>query len=180
MENITNSYKEELGKRLKEARKKLDLTQKAVCDAIGIPKYQTLSAYENGKNSPPAETIKALAVLYGVTTDSLLLASSDTVEVSEKNKLMQLVHLIDSFGFKIYCKECSNQYGGKHNTVAVVFEPSVIGTFSSFDTFIFKWQQLRTLLDQKTIDQDLYDIGIKNAISNLPDEVFVDEVELPF
>lgn len=54
---------------MKYARERTKLKQKEVCDSIGIPKVQTLSAYERGVNSPPIETLKKLSQLYHVSID---------------------------------------------------------------------------------------------------------------
>ena len=51
----------EFGARLKKAREDAGKKQVEVCNIIGIPKVQTLSAYERGVNFPPIETLKKLA-----------------------------------------------------------------------------------------------------------------------
>lgn len=58
-----------IGARLKQARESAGLTQKKACEALKIPKTQTLSAYERGENSPPIEALKGLSKLYQVSID---------------------------------------------------------------------------------------------------------------
>lgn len=58
-------------KSLKNLRKKRNLTQKDVADAIGIT-FQTYSYYETGRTKPTPETLCKLADFFGVTVDELL------------------------------------------------------------------------------------------------------------
>jgi len=58
------------GARLKEARKKIGLTQSEVADIIGIDDT-TISKYENNKSEPDNDTLNKLANLYKVSVDWL-------------------------------------------------------------------------------------------------------------
>lgn len=58
-------------KSLKILRKKRNLTQKDVADAIGIT-FQTYSYYETGRTNLTPETLCKLADFFGVTIDELL------------------------------------------------------------------------------------------------------------
>ena len=58
-------------KSLKILRKKRNLTQKDVADAIGIT-FQTYSYYETGRTKPTPETLCKLADYFGITVDELL------------------------------------------------------------------------------------------------------------
>lgn len=68
-----------LGEKLKNARQKLNLTQKEVSDSIGIKK-NTLSNYENDVSSPDLDTLDALFKLYGLDPDTIF----TTVRLSQK------------------------------------------------------------------------------------------------
>ena len=59
-----------LGSKLKDARLKLNLTQKDVADAVGIKK-NTLSNYENGVSSPDLDTLDTLFKLYKMDPDAV-------------------------------------------------------------------------------------------------------------
>lgn len=58
-------------KRLKEARKKANLTQVQVQEHTGIH-HKTLSGYENGVSKPDYEALNKLCDLFNVTTDWVL------------------------------------------------------------------------------------------------------------
>lgn len=61
----------DLGKRLKELRKKRKLTQQQVAERIWVSKAM-VSAYELSIRTPSYEVLIKLAKLFGVTTDYLL------------------------------------------------------------------------------------------------------------
>lgn len=60
-----------LSKRLKELRKKANLTQKDMADYFGTsqPSYQ---AWESGKRKPNSESLDKIANFFNVSTDYLL------------------------------------------------------------------------------------------------------------
>lgn len=86
-----------IGTRLKKAREKKGLTQGEACEKAGIPKTQTLSAYERGVNSLTAETLKTLSTLYGVSSDWLLFGNEiPNAETKEKNRSFYVRSLIEA------------------------------------------------------------------------------------
>lgn len=64
MENI-------LGKRLKELRSELKLTQKQVASALGLNTVTYLH-YEKGQREPPLGVLVDMAKFFGVSSDYLL------------------------------------------------------------------------------------------------------------
>ncbi|MDA1478048.1 helix-turn-helix domain-containing protein [Bacillus changyiensis] len=60
-----------LGERLKNARKKLGLSQKQVAEKVNSTE-KTISNYERNYRDPDTETLIKLSDLYNVTTDYLL------------------------------------------------------------------------------------------------------------
>jgi len=78
------------GKRLREARKKLGISQKQLAEQLGLAK-STVSLYESEKRNPKLETIIELMYILGVTSDYLL-GSDVVVEVKgqETNKFQPL------------------------------------------------------------------------------------------
>lgn len=57
--------------RIKEARKKANLTQKELAEKLGI-KVSTLSGYEIGAHDPKSNTLTEIARICNTTTDFLL------------------------------------------------------------------------------------------------------------
>ena len=71
-----------LGQKLKELRQRTGLSQEDVAKHLHVT-HQTVSAWENGKNSPDAQTIFSLCHLYGTTPNELYeLTSFDKQELS--------------------------------------------------------------------------------------------------
>ena len=68
-----------IGLRLKAARNVKGLTQQQVADRLGVIKG-TVSAWETGRWSPEAVTLRALARLYDVSADAILWENSLTPE----------------------------------------------------------------------------------------------------
>lgn len=60
-----------LGKRLKELRKELGLTQKEVAEKLNLNSVTYLH-YEKSQREPPLAVLAEMAMFFGVTTDYLL------------------------------------------------------------------------------------------------------------
>ncbi|MBQ8287770.1 MAG: helix-turn-helix transcriptional regulator [Clostridia bacterium] len=60
-----------IGQKIKELRKRSDLTQEKLADYLGVS-YQAVSKWETGIACPDLSLIVPLARLFGVTTDELL------------------------------------------------------------------------------------------------------------
>ncbi|MBR4618798.1 MAG: helix-turn-helix transcriptional regulator [Bacilli bacterium] len=71
-----------LGKRIKEQRKKLKLTQEELGKLVNVTKV-SICCYENGTRTPTLETLKVLAEAFNVDINYLL--GNDSFEIAEKN-----------------------------------------------------------------------------------------------
>lgn len=69
-----------LGERLRDLRKRYDMTQEQVANKLKIVR-STYAYYETGKTSPDFDTVVRLAHLFNVTTDYLLDADAKTTAV---------------------------------------------------------------------------------------------------
>jgi transcriptional regulator with XRE-family HTH domain len=74
-----------LGKRIATLRAKKKLTQNELADLTGISRSR-LSLYEIDKREPDADTIKQIAVFFGITTDYLLGITDDPTAPTETAK----------------------------------------------------------------------------------------------
>lgn len=73
----------DLGMRLKDLRKKHNLTQQQVADRVWVSKSM-VSSYELGTRSPSYEVLIKLSRLFGVTTDYLLgVDKAKTIDASK-------------------------------------------------------------------------------------------------
>lgn len=87
------------GEKLKILRTARGLTQQQLATRIGITK-SVISAYESSMRSPSLDSLKKIAVTFGVTTDYLLgVKSTRTVDVSgltdeEASVIVKMVDLL--------------------------------------------------------------------------------------
>lgn len=81
-----------IGERIRFLRKKNEMLQDQVAEAIGKTK-SNISGYENNKFEPSAQTIIALCKLFSVTTDWLLLGDSDQILIVEQDEVKLLSDL---------------------------------------------------------------------------------------
>lgn len=77
----------DIGKTLKELRKRNNITQEAVAQKIGVTR-QAISSYESGRTQPSIELLMRLADIYGVSLDDILYGEKNT------NKELSLIKLI--------------------------------------------------------------------------------------
>ena len=63
-----------LGKKLRQIRELLELSQVGMADALGFPTVHptNISGYETGKREPPYPVLLKYARLVGVSTDALI------------------------------------------------------------------------------------------------------------
>lgn len=73
----------DFGLRIKELRKKKNLTQEQVARRLNLTKA-SISGYENNTINPPNDALVKLALLFGVSTDYLLgLDKQESIIISE-------------------------------------------------------------------------------------------------
>lgn len=174
-----------IGSRLREAREKIGLTQREVADRLNIPKYQTISAYENDKNSPKLDTLKELCRLYGVTSDYILFGSEKSVIKSNKDYLLQFIEAADHFGFRVTApteiqgRTLDKPFPKSVRTVEIYPFANPQFDTTDFDAFLSRWHDLRNVLDNGTIEHDTYNAVLAQKAATLSEFVF-DGNDLPF
>ena len=60
-----------IGQRIRELRKKNDLTQEKLADLLGVT-YQSVSRWEKGTTYPDLELLPAISEILGISVDELL------------------------------------------------------------------------------------------------------------
>ena len=81
--------------RIKEVRKKKDLSLQQVADAVGVGN-NTISRYETGKREPKLETWQALANFFDVTVPYLQGIDEETYDLkfATKKEAIDFIHKI--------------------------------------------------------------------------------------
>lgn len=139
-----------IGSRLKAARG--NRTQQKVCDDLKINCVQTLSAYENDKNSPPIDLLKSFAQYYDVSTDWILFGKEYTPQKPKDGAsfLLQFVEAADKFHF---------EFG--------IGTIRLDGYNSSVTEFMNSWAKFRELLESGAVSQDMYSTMIAYSIAKV-------------
>ena len=75
---------DQFGKKIRELRKKSNLTQKEFADKLGVT-YQAVSKWENGKNMPDITLIKEISNIFKVDIEELLTGKNKR---KKKNKFI--------------------------------------------------------------------------------------------
>lgn len=78
----------EIGKRLKEARNSMNITQEQAAEKIFVTR-QTLSNWENGRSLPDIVSVIKLSELYGLSLDELLRGDVNVMKKAENDKKAQ-------------------------------------------------------------------------------------------
>lgn len=144
---------ETIGERLQQARKDAKLSQGEVCNLLGIPKVQTLSAYERNVNNPPLETLARLAMLYHVSIDWIVYGGEKQLS-SVKSKVDYIVDLfksLDELGVEIIEDYGENDYGIVETTYLAVLKTNLVG-FKKLVEAVYKLKGARPHLEGEDYD----------------------------
>lgn len=86
------------GKKLKELRKKADLTQKELADALGLS-AAAIGLYEQNRRSPDIELLEKISRYFNVSTDYLIgISNSKNISKEETNIETKAYHNLDVGG----------------------------------------------------------------------------------
>lgn len=108
-----------IGRRIREERKKLGLTQDALARKVGIS-VNFLSLIENGRNMS-METLAKLANAFGVSIDYLL---CDVLVTGKDNITAQIENILSDFTMdeKLYFLNNARQYKALRNKMRTAAE----------------------------------------------------------
>lgn len=75
------------GAQLRQLRRRADLTQTQVADALGYTSPQCICNWERGVSLPPAHALEKLAEIYVTTREHLVNIVVDAYVLAAKNKI---------------------------------------------------------------------------------------------
>ena len=88
-----------MGKRIREQRNKLDLTQENVSDKLGItPSFY--SHIENGSRNVSLDTVIKLSDFFGVSIDYIIRGTNHVDTVPQDKYLRKIIHRVTEFSNK--------------------------------------------------------------------------------
>lgn len=171
--------------RIKELRSSLSLTQIEFAEKINTTQA-TLSSYENTDKTPSLDIVKKIAEVFRVSIDWLL-GLSDIIDVNDiPRTYSDIIRIL----FKLESADLSDfSIDSDHNYNEAICHIST--TDSSIANFITEWKKIKDLHDNKTIDDELYNLWLEKTLKkydkpivhpshdfwNIPDGI---DEELPF
>ncbi len=85
----------DFGKRLRELLSERGITQKEFADALHLG-ASTVGNYVRGEREPDYDTLRSMAVFFGVSTDFLLCVQLDNVADRCESELIQIYRTLNS------------------------------------------------------------------------------------
>jgi len=159
-------------KRLKEAREAKGLKQRELAERIGVS-YQTVSSYEkadaSGKvKSPTLDNATAIAKELGVSLDWLC-----GIEESER----QFKTYGDIAKAIVAISQKATLWIEDRPVNGSSFSADDSGTFLFFadgvmQNFLSEWEKMRSLREENTIDENLYQLWLKDRFSKMDSSEF--------
>lgn len=104
--------------RLKELRKKFDLTQEQLSNAFDVGKV-TISLWERGQREPDYKTLAKIATYFNVTTD-FLLGLTDEQKSSYAKDVMEWIDTLQKVGIDL--ADIENMSEDKRKILLAVFK----------------------------------------------------------
>lgn len=156
---------DEFSTRFKKLRDDMNMTQKEFSDYIDLSQ-QVVSGYERGISSPALDTLVHIAKQCNVSTDWLLGLSERKENDLQTETYADVIKLFlkveEALGnlIDITVAEYSN-VGTEYEKP--LFANIFIGT-NIFSVFLFEWKKMIDLLNNGTIDIDVYNLWIEKSI----------------
>ncbi len=178
--NIDNF--EILTKRLKQIRTEKGMTQKDFAQEMGITPV-TLSAYENNLKKPSLDLILKVAKKYEISLDWLCGLSNkqnekDNQEYKTYSDVLKTLMMISTIiPIEINTLEQEDGIFDKYERAEIFFNNK------QFESFLANWNRFRKLLNDKSIDDDIYTACIEKLLrdSNIPiNNIYDYNNDLPF
>jgi transcriptional regulator with XRE-family HTH domain len=132
-----------IGEKIKELRRKNDVTQEKLADYLGIS-YQSVSKWETGAAQPDVSLIIPLANFFGATPDELFDFDSqkrdaEIVEYWEKHsQLAREGHMRELLELD---RTLSKKHP-KNHSLTIQYASSLLGTFGLFCQGLFSGQRI--------------------------------------
>lgn len=120
--------------KLRELRKKKGLSQKTVADFLRIGRT-AYTKYENGVHEPDNDTLRNLAVFYGVSIDTLLGSSENEMRIMRESMQKEILDIYDTlnetakkrlldYASDLVCNPTNQRGGTSHRNQAKSSEES--------------------------------------------------------
>lgn len=175
---------EKLPERLKAARYKSNLSQKELAQLIDMT-AASLSAYETGVKVPSLQVLVSIAKILNVSLDwlcGLIDEQSDSKMVTYWDVCNCIMRIGDRLGDGNFLIRKYTSRDVNEDT------PAIIMLSSTINNFLCDYQRMRTLLSEKTIDEELFELWREKRKKQLSIDIdnsdliqnSIDDDDLPF
>lgn len=167
-----------IGKRIKSIRESKEMTQMSFCELINCTQA-ALSGYENGTKIPSIDTLYTIATQCNVSLDWLCALTNQKNNDFPVNTYADTFIIINKLlkNNKVSLEEVQREgyYTGEsgfpeeytYEDWCLCFSDSV------FKEYITKLKQMNELLQNNTIDDQLYDLWLSKTVSDLRELLFI-------
>ena len=166
-----------IGKRIKSIRESAAMTQKNFCELINCTQA-ALSGYENGSKIPSIDTLYTISTKCKVSLDWLcgLINNNDNkLSINTNADIITVINeLLKNKDIVLDRVERTHTYidgtsgypqSYTDNELAVCFNDDM------FKTYLDKLKQMQDLLNNNTIDDELYELWLNKTINDLTNEI---------
>lgn len=154
-----------ISQRIKELRESKNMTQKEFGDFINLAQT-TLSSYENDSKTPNIDTLISIAKKCNVSLDWLC-------GLSDIQKTKNFTSYSDIFRLLInICKSIKIELTEYHYSQDD-FDMALIAKNTILIEFLNKWNKVKAIYDDGTLDDDTYEIVIKSLV----DKYYTDTID---
>lgn len=154
-----------ISQRIKELRESKNMTQKEFGDFINLAQT-TLSSYENDSKTPNIDTLISIAKKCNVSLDWLC-------GLSDIQKTKNFTSYSDIFRLLInICKSIKIELREYHYSQDD-FDMALIAKNTILIEFLNKWNKVKAIYDDGTLDDDTYEIVIKSLV----DKYYTDTID---
>lgn len=148
--------------RLKELRSDKGLTQAQFIEDLGIT-ASALSSYEKNLKNPSISVAKRIAEKYNVSIDWLCGLSDkkhNTEEIETYSDLFKILfEIVRHTPITLdYIPIFSNGFNPSGDIITIQFNDELI------DNFLEEWKKMKSLHDEKVIDDDVYNLWIEKIM----------------
>lgn len=160
--------------RVKETRQNMRMTQKEFSEFVSITQ-STLSAYEKGSKNPSLESVKIIAEKCEVSIDWL--CGLDTSKFENKKisdwkdlatKIIDILNVNEYMQLVSIPHPCVNELW--YDPVAYpdkCYAVAITNSHIKVDSFLYDYQKMKRILDEGTIEREMFEDWLKSALAKL-------------
>ena len=159
----------QFGDRIKQRRAELGITQHELAKRAEIA-GGTMSSYESSRKMPPADVALRLAKALDVTVEWLLGEGSD-IPLNTRADIVRLLLAVEQhIALQMDYEKTTDKFGNCRATIFVRDD--------ELAEFAERFGRIRSNLEDKVIDEDVYNIWIEKELKKLDESRIISRAEV--